>query len=88
MNIYYIECSMNTIETTVFQNGGSQAVRLPRGFRFNTKKVFIKKDNSGRLILSAKPTSWDEFFAQTPLPSDDFMQTRDDLPPQERVLFS
>ena len=43
----------------IFMNGRSQAVRLPKEFRFNTKEVFIRKDTmTGDVILSARPTSW------------------------------
>ena len=48
----------------LFTNGRSQAVRLPREFRFDGKEVFIRKDPaSGDVVLSKRPGSWDEFFA-------------------------
>jgi len=47
----------------IFINGRSQAVRLPLAYRFGTKEVFIRKDpETGDIILSAKPDSWDTFF--------------------------
>jgi antitoxin VapB len=47
----------------IFMNGRSQAVRLPAAYRFDTDQVFIRKDpNTGEVILSARPTSWDGFF--------------------------
>ena len=47
----------------IFINGRSQAVRLPLAYRFDTKEVFIRKDpDTGDIILSAKPDSWDTFF--------------------------
>ncbi|HES76110.1 MAG TPA: AbrB/MazE/SpoVT family DNA-binding domain-containing protein [bacterium] len=47
----------------LFTNGRSQAVRLPSMYRFDTKEVFIRKDpNTGDVILSPKPTTWDSFF--------------------------
>ncbi len=47
----------------VFKNGRSQAVRLPAAFRFATDEVYIRQDpDSGDVILSRKPSSWDEFF--------------------------
>lgn len=45
----------------LFQNGQSQAVRLPKEFRFeNLKEVFIKKIN-GMVVLIPKSdkTVWD-----------------------------
>ena len=48
----------------IFTNGRSQAVRLPAAYRFDTSEVFIRQDpESGDVILSRKPASWDEFFA-------------------------
>lgn len=48
----------------LFNNGRSQAVRLPAAFRFDTKEVYIRKDEkTGDVILSRKPENWDSFFA-------------------------
>jgi antitoxin VapB len=48
----------------LFTNGRSQAVRLPAAYRFDTKEVFIRQDpETGDVILSRKPASWDDFFA-------------------------
>ncbi len=48
----------------LFTNGRSQAVRLPAAYRFDTKEVFIRQDpETGDVILSRKPSTWDDFFA-------------------------
>ena len=48
----------------LFTNGRSQAVRLPAAYRFATKEVFIRQDpETGDVILSRKPATWDDFFA-------------------------
>lgn len=48
----------------LFINGRSQAVRLPAAFRFDGSEVYIRQDEeTGDIILSKKPDSWDEFFA-------------------------
>lgn len=67
----------------LFLNGRSQAVRLPQEFRFEGKEVYIRKEGN-QVILSPKESSWEDFFEKTPLPSEDFMLERVDLPPQER----
>ena len=67
----------------LFKNGRSQAVRLPKEFRFEGEEVFIWKEDN-RIILSPKPKSWREFFEEVSLASDDFMTERTDLPPQGR----
>lgn len=50
----------------LFRNGRSQAVRLPAPFRFDGDEVFIRRDEAtGDVILSRKPSGWDEFLALT-----------------------
>ena len=40
----------------LFQNGRSQAVRLPAEFRFEGTQVFIRRDQAtGDVILSRRP---------------------------------
>ena len=62
--------------TRVFTNGNSQAVRLPKEFRFDGSEVFIRKDAAtGDVVLSARPPSgsWADFFAlraKTRVPGD------------------
>ncbi len=58
----------------LFMNGRSQAVRLPASYRFDTDRVYIRRDpETGDVILSSKPEGWDEFFAvldAKPMPED------------------
>ena len=73
----------------LFMNGRSQAVRLPREYRFDCSEVYIRRDPAtGDVIISKKPESWDDFFdllAETDVP-DDFLLDRDNSPPQDREL--
>jgi antitoxin VapB len=62
----------------IFQNGRSQAVRLPKEFRFKDSEVIIRKEGTN-VILSPHQKSWDTFFKETPLPSEDFMMSREEL---------
>jgi len=56
----------------VFQNGQSQAVRLPKEFRFEDSEVFIKK--SGNIVqLIPRSSSWESLFASLGKFSRDFM---------------
>ncbi|NOR26470.1 MAG: AbrB/MazE/SpoVT family DNA-binding domain-containing protein [Desulforhopalus sp.] len=70
----------------IFQNGRSQAVRLPKEFRFKGKEVYIHREGS-KVILSEKPDSWDEFFLSENKPTPDFMQEREQLEVEERDIF-
>ena len=72
----------------IFTNGRSQAVRLPASYRFNTKEVFIYKDeDTGNIILSKKPTNWDDFFHKfnpTDIPADFLRKTEREEQDQNR----
>lgn len=60
----------------LFQNGQSQAVRLPKEFRFDGTQVFIKKmGNTVMLIPYQEP--WQSLFDSLDLFSDDFMESRE-----------
>ena len=74
----------------LFRNGRSQAVRLPSEFRFEGTEVFIRQDpETGDVVLSRRPDSWESFFALTQEAGvpEDFMTERRDQPPQKRELF-
>jgi antitoxin VapB len=85
--IYYTELRPMTRVAKLFTNGRSQAVRLPRDFRFDGSEVFIRRDpDSGDVILSRRPSAWDDFFAladSAGVPAD-FMADRKDDPAQAR----
>ncbi len=74
----------------LFMNGRSQAVRLPVNYRFDCDEVYIRKDpETGDVIISKKPGSWDDFFNMMKGVeiAEDFMAERDNEIPQERDLF-
>ena len=50
----------------LFNNGGSQAVRLPLEFRFDADEVYVRRDEqTGNVILSSQPSgTWAEFMAK------------------------
>lgn len=59
----------------IFQNGQSQAVRLPKEFRFDDTEVFIKK--SGNVVqLIPRTDSWNSLFDSLKKFSRDFMVER------------
>lgn len=74
----------------LFMNGRSQAVRLPKNYRFDCDEVYIRKDpETDDIIISKKPGTWDDFFRlmETIDVPEDFMAERDNENPQERDLF-
>jgi antitoxin VapB len=65
----------------IFVNGRSQAVRLPKEFRFSGSDVYIKKIGN-MVVLLPKDDPWAPLINSLDQFSDDFMNTRDQ-PPQE-----
>ena len=82
-------------QTTVFQSGNSQAVRLPKEFRFNTKTVEIFR-RGDEVVLREKRRTMGEVIEEAfrdlpPLTDDDAREmdlmveaAKDLLPAEER----
>lgn len=72
---------MNTAK--VFKSGNSQAVRLPKEFNLDQNEVLIKKIGS-MILLIPKDDPWQLLAESLEQFTPDFMQTRDQHPPEER----
>ena len=59
----------------LFANGHSQAVRLPKEFRFAGDEVFIKQAG-GMVVLIPYHEPWESLFDSLDQFSDDFMESR------------
>jgi antitoxin VapB len=79
----------------LFKNGRSQAVRLPKEFRFEGTEVAVRRDPAtGEVVLSqthakSKEDTWKQRFAiwdALGSPDDDVLE-RDQMPPVERDFF-
>lgn len=55
----------------VFVTGRSQAVRLPKEFRFDTDRVAIRRDGCN-VILSPLFEDWEDYFENAARATDDF----------------
>lgn len=78
--------------TTVFANGGSQAVRIPKEYRFDTDRVSVQPMRGGILLMPVrrKPTLA-EFFSECDALTDDernFLSDckRKDVPQRKEVF--
>jgi antitoxin VapB len=69
----------------LFRNGRSQAVRLPRQFRFEGTEVRVKRVPEGVLLQPIKfdVQAWFDRMDALNVP-EGFMTDRKDLPPQKR----
>lgn len=50
------------METTIFMNGQSQAVRIPKEFRLNGRVCEIQKRGKDLIIREKPKQSWSDFF--------------------------
>ena len=67
----------------VFMNGRSQALRLPKEFRFDADEVYIKHTSQGVLLVPKEESVW-EVWAQNLMKYDDDFMTEREQPEQQR----
>jgi len=70
----------------LFRNGQSQAVRLPKEFRFEDDHVYVKKSGNVVMLIPAKG-SWDILVKSLGKFSADFMSERKQPKTQKRESF-
>ena len=70
--------------TRVFQNGNSQAVRIPKEFQFSTTEVDIFRRGDEIILRPHKPNLLEALDIFAVLPEDFMNEGRTDPPPQER----
>ena len=69
----------------VFQNGRSQAIRIPKEYRVDTNEVFIEKVGDSLIIKPKYENKWDSWFdALDKIDTSDFLEDRNQPPAQER----
>lgn len=67
----------------LFENGKSQAVRLPKEFRFKSDRVYLKKMGNA-VILLPYGAPWQSLVDSLNLFSNDFMETKAQSASQQR----
>ena len=60
----------------IFINGRSQAVRLPKAFRFSGNEVYIKKTPEGVLLIPKEASLWDVWAKNLEKYDEPFMVDR------------
>ena len=83
-NIYLLSSTMKRAK--LFRNGQSQAVRLPKEFRFEGDFVYVKKSGNAVLLLPAKGI-WDPLVESLGKFSADFMAERTQPQSRKREPF-
>ncbi len=75
-----------TATAKLFQNGQSQAVSLPKEFRFNGEsEVDISRLGDFVILSPHKSNKWQTLVDAVNEFSDDFVLSREDLPSQHRA---
>jgi antitoxin VapB len=72
---------MDTVR--IFRNGQSQAIRLPKEYRFRGDRVYLKRMGNA-VVLLPEYDSWQTLIESLSMFSDDFMAERDQPPIQVR----
>lgn len=73
------------VETMVFQSGNSQAIRIPKEFQFETKRVEIYREGQSLVLRPVATTAADALAGLAPLSEADCqaldraMETSSDL---------
>jgi antitoxin VapB len=75
---------MNTAK--LFKNGKSQAVRLPKQFKFKGTEVYIKRIGRN-VVLIPKDNPWESLISSLDDFSDDFMADRKQPALDKREVF-
>lgn len=63
----------------LFRSGRSQAVRLPKEYRFEGEEVFVKRVGEA-VVLLPREDSWRTLYESVGSFSEDFMEVRDQPP--------
>lgn len=66
---------------SLFRNGRSQAVRIPKEFEFEGDEVLISRDDAGKLTIESvkkRPTLLEVLATLEPLPAEDRFPDIDD----------
>ena len=72
----------------VFQNGRSQAIRIPKEFRVATTEVYIEKVGETLVIRPKSQNKWDNFFLLLDdYDTSDFFLDRVQPPLDNKELF-
>lgn len=68
----------------IFNNGGSQAVRLPKEYRFEDKEVLVNKIGNIVLLIPKGQSASMGIINSLDMFTEDFMENRQNLPLEER----
>ncbi len=68
----------------LFINGRSQAVRLPKSYRFDGTEVYIKKTAEGMLLIPKNQSVWEVWERNLQKYEEPFMEDRNQPADQQK----
>ena len=76
-----------TARAKLFTHGGSQAVRLPKAFRFEGTEVSVRKEGDAVILepMKVQQESWEAFWARLDAIRGD---EQIDYPPRDDLIWS
>ena len=76
-----------TARAKLFTHGGSQAVRLPKAFRFEGTEVSVRKEGDAVILepVKVQQESWEAFWARLDAIRGD---EQIDYPPRDDLIWS
>jgi virulence-associated protein VagC len=70
----------------IFSNNPSQVVRMPNEPQSSTAALLVRKQGD-EVIPAAQPSEWTTYVATAPMASEQFTESVEDLPVQERTML-
>ena len=67
----------------IFKSGNSLAIRLPKKWGLRDGNVLVFRDGQ-RIVILPADRQWSDFFADPRCVEENFLDKREDTPPQER----
>ena len=84
MYIFNVSTKGDAVETAkIFTSGNSQAIRLPKKFRFKQKEAYISKIGDA-VVIFPKKSGWNLLFDSLDKFTDDFLDERVQLENEKR----
>ena len=74
---------MKLLIAKVLEKNKRQSILLPEELHIEGDEVYVRLEGK-EIVLSKKEKTWRDFFEKTPLPSDDYLNERNDFIPQTR----
>lgn len=77
---------MKLLIAKVLEKNKRQSILLPKELHIEGDEVYVRLEGK-EIVLTKKEMTWRNFFEKTPIPSDDYLNERNDFIPQIRSVL-